>query len=304
MTKVWKPAHLNSTCEVIMLEKDHPLPKKFTYLSGVDVAYTDIGEGEPILFVHGIPTSSFLWRNVIRALEKDFRCIAPDLMGLGDTQTPPDYSYDMKTQGKKIIELADYLKLEKFTLICHDQGGACAQYMAVNNQERIRRFILTNCVCYDNWPVPLVTFFMNLMKMPLLYKALYRFNIAKAWGKSPIGMRLGVYNNKAMSNDAIDEYLKFSEDYDKLLQFNSFLLAGDPLYSIEAAKKFNVFVPPTYIIWAENDRWLDLTWANRLYRDIKGAKKLVTIPGAGHFFQEEKPEICANYIKTFMNYGD
>lgn len=58
--------------------KDQPLPKKNAELSGVRVAYTDLCEGEPILFVHGIPTSSYLWRNVIRELEADFRLTAPE----------------------------------------------------------------------------------------------------------------------------------------------------------------------------------------------------------------------------------
>jgi hypothetical protein len=59
-----------------MLPKDEPLPKKTADLKGVKVAYTDMGKGKPILFVHGIPTSSYLWRNVIRPLRDDYRCIA------------------------------------------------------------------------------------------------------------------------------------------------------------------------------------------------------------------------------------
>ncbi|GAH32525.1 unnamed protein product, partial [marine sediment metagenome] len=139
-----------------MIIDDQALPKKKIELSGVNVAYTDQGVGEPIIFVHGIPTSSYLWRNIIRAIDSDFRCIAPDLMGLGDTDTPLDHRYDAEAQAGKILELADYLSLEQFTLVCHDQGGAVAQVLAVNNPDRIKKFIITNCVCYGNWPVPIV----------------------------------------------------------------------------------------------------------------------------------------------------
>ena len=135
-------------------QKDQPLPKTLIELGDVRVAYTDQGRGRPILLVHGIPTSSYLWRNVIRELDDEFRLIAPDLMGLGDTETPLDHRYDMEAQAEKLLELADGLGLTTFALVCHDQGGAAAQWLAVHNPERIDRFILTNCVGYDNWPVP------------------------------------------------------------------------------------------------------------------------------------------------------
>ena len=73
-------------------------------IGDVRMAYTDQGKGRPILLVHGIPTSSYLWRNVIRELEDEFRLIAPDLMGLGDTETPLDHRYDMEAQAEKLWE--------------------------------------------------------------------------------------------------------------------------------------------------------------------------------------------------------
>lgn len=285
---------------MIMLPKDEPLEKKTVELAGVKVAYTDVGEGEPILFVHGIPTSSYLWRNVIRALVDKFRCIAPDLMGLGDTVTPLDHRYDMEAQADKIIELADRLELDQFTLVCHDQGGACAQWLAVHNQERIRRFIITNCVCYDNWPVPIVARSMKMMKINFLYEILYRLNYPPRWGKSFMGMRLGVYDRGKMSDDAIDEYMKVaSMGRDKFEQWRLFALAGDCRYSVEAAKKFGDFEKPTLVIWAADDRWLSASWGRKLYDDIAGAKRMEIMPFAGHFWQEEIPELGAKYMREF-----
>jgi len=283
-----------------MLEKDIPLPKNKVELSGVKVAYTDVGEGEPIIFVHGIPTSGYLWRNVIRALDGKFRSIAPDLMGLGDTETPLDHRYDMAAQANKLLELADHLNLDTFTLVCHDQGGAAAQWLAVHHPDRIRRFIITNCVCYDNWPVPLVAFFMKGLKFKRLADLSLKLNTTIRWGKSPVGMRLGVYDPKSMSDDAIEEYLKFSRaGADKFEQFRLFTLAGECKYSVEAAEKFGEFDKPTMVIWAGNDRWLSVSWGRRLYDDIAGSKRMEVIPFAGHFLQEEKPALVAQYIREF-----
>ncbi|MBU2488695.1 MAG: alpha/beta hydrolase [Proteobacteria bacterium] len=285
-----------------MREKDRPLEKQRKELSGVRVAYTDMGRGEPIVLVHGIPTSSYLWRNVIRALLPDFRLIAPDLMGLGDTETPLDHRYDMEAQADKILELCDHLGLDVFTLVCHDQGGAAAQWLAMHHPHRIRRFVLTNCVCYDNWPVPLVSFMMDTLRSPFLARLQHSMRLAPLWGRSPMGMRLGVYDKKALSDFAINEYLKFGvQDRHRFEQFRRFALAGDSRYTREAARRFARFDRPTMVLWAGNDRFLSPSWGWRLYQDIAGARSFAILPFAGHFFQEEKPDLAASHIRRFMN---
>ena len=131
---------------------------------------------------------------MIRDLEDEFRLIAPDLMGLGDTETPLDHRYDMEAQADKLLELADRLGLATFTLVCHDQGGAAAQWLAVHNPERIERFIMTNCVCYDNWPVPIVARFAKVFRVKPLATLMHRLRLNEWWGKSPVGIRLGVHD--------------------------------------------------------------------------------------------------------------
>ncbi len=285
-----------------MLPKDRPLPKNTVRLGDVRMAYIDAGEGRPILLVHGIPTSGYLWRNVIRALEGDFRLIAPDLMGLGDTDTPLDHRYDMQAQADKLLELADRLGLETFTLVCHDQGGAAAQWLAVHNPERIERFILTNCVCYDNWPVPIVARFARLFRLKPLAMLMHRLRLNAWWSKSILGMRLGVYDPKALSDFAIDEYTKINRmGPEKFEQFRLFTIAGDCRYTLEAAKKFGEFDRPTLIVWGGSDRWLNVSWGRRLYDEIAGARRMEVVPFAGHFLQEEKPEQVAAYIREFMS---
>lgn len=287
-----------------MLPGDEPLPRRRLHLAGVQLAYSDVGSGEPILFVHGIPTSSYLWRNVIRALDGEYRSIAPDLMGLGETETPLDHRYDMAAQAEKLLELIDHLGLDTVTLVCHDQGGAAAQWLAVHHPDRIRRLILTNCVCYDNWPVPLVTNFARLLRVGPLAWFAWRSRFGPRWGKSAIGMRLGVVNPQALSDFAIEEYLKCTtQSRNRFEQFRRFVLAGDCRYSVEAAQKFPQFQRPTMVVWAADDRWLSVSWARRLYDEIAGATRLEIIPFAGHFVQEERPELLAGYIRDFITQG-
>jgi len=285
-----------------MLFNDQPLPKKRVDLRGVRVAYTDEGKGPAILLVPGVHTSGYLWRNVIRELQGEFRLIAPDLMGLGDTETPLDHPYDMKTQAQKLLELVDHLGLETFTLVCHDQGGAASQWLAVHHPERIERFIITNCVCYDNWPVPIVARFMKIFRIKPLSVIFHITPIGTWWGRSRVGIRLGVYDPKAISDFAIDEYMKVSTmGPDKFEQFRRFVLAGDCKCTVEVARKFGEFRRPTMVIWGGNDRWLNVSWGRRLYDDIAGARRMEVVPFVGHFLQEEKPELVGKYIREFMN---
>jgi len=283
-------------------ERDQPLPKTMVEFGDVRVAYTDQGKGRPILLVHGIPTSSYLWRNVIRELDDEFRLIAPDLMGLGDTETPLDHRYDMEAQAEKLLELADRLGFATFTLVCHDQGGAAAQWLAVHNPERIERLIMTNCVCYDNWPVPIVARFAKVFSVKPLANLVHRLRLNEWWGKSPVGIRLGVYDPALLTDFAIDEYTKINRmGPGKFEQFRLFTLAGDCRYTLEAAEKFGQFDRPTMIVWGGNDRWLNVSWGRKLYDDIAGARRMEVVPFAGHFLQEEKPELVAKYIREFMS---
>jgi pimeloyl-ACP methyl ester carboxylesterase len=86
---------------------------------------------------------------------------------------------------------------------------------------------------------------------------------------------------------------------DKFDQFRRFAMAGDCRYTVEAARRFGAFDKPTMILWAGNDRWLNVSWGQRLYDDIAGSKRMAVMPRAGHFWQEEVPELGAGYIREF-----
>jgi pimeloyl-ACP methyl ester carboxylesterase len=143
--------------------------------------------------------------------------------------------------------------------------------------------------------------FARVFRVKPLATLVNRLRLNELWGKSPVGIRLGVYDPKALTDFAIDEYTKVNRmGPDKFEQFRLFTLAGDYRYSMEAAKKFGEFDRPTMIVWGGNDRWLNVSWGRKLYDDIAGARRMEVIPFAGHFLQEEKPELVAKYIREFM----
>ncbi len=121
-----------------------PFQPRYAELDGLRLARVDEGDGAPVLFVHGEPTWSFLWRKVIPPVrDAGFRCIAPDLVGFGRSDKPTDvewYSYDRHTAALK--SLVEELDLRGTTLVCHDWGGSIGMRVATELPDRFDRMVL------------------------------------------------------------------------------------------------------------------------------------------------------------------
>src|SRR5882672_4262537 len=116
-----------------------PYPRKKLELLGTSMAYADTGTGDPIVFLHGNPTSSYLWRNVIPHLSGLGRCLAPDLVGMGDSDRAPDGSYRFVDHARYLDGWFDALGLKRnVTLVVHDWGSALGFHWAYRNQSSVK----------------------------------------------------------------------------------------------------------------------------------------------------------------------
>jgi len=281
------------------------LEKQKVHTSFGDIAYLATGkEGKPpVLFVHGIPTSSYLWRDVVRFLQNDFRCYAPDLMGLGDTEVPVTGKFHMDAQAEMLVEFMETLGHKEFALVCHDQGGAAAQIIAARMPDRITCFVITNCVCYDNWPVPVIKALQRASRRKLMSELLARSGLSE-WIETSTRLsnfRRGVYDRDKLTNESIREYLRpMRESREGRLRFREFLLAGDPRYTQLAVDGLKRFDKPTIIIWGADDHYLSPSWGRKLLEDIPGAERMELVPFCGHFWQEERPAEFASIMGEFL----
>ena len=134
--------------------------KKTTRVNGYEMRYVEIGEGEPIVFLHGNPTSSYLWRNIIPHCEPLGRCIAPDLIGMGDSQklspSGPD-SYRFVEHRDYLDALLDHLGVdENVTLVLHDWGSALGFDWANRHRTAVKGIVYMEAVVktlsWDEWP--------------------------------------------------------------------------------------------------------------------------------------------------------
>ena len=103
-----------------------------------EISYVDTGAGEPVVFLHGNPTSSYLWRNVIPHVEGLGRCLAPDLVGMGNSGAAPDGSYRFVDHARYLDAWFEALGLTNVTLVVHDWGSALGFYWAYRHPERVR----------------------------------------------------------------------------------------------------------------------------------------------------------------------
>ena len=142
-----------------MISAAFPYQKKRRRVLGREMAYVEVGEGDPIVLLHGNPTSSYLWRNVIPHLQPLGRCIAPDLIGMGDSEKLPDSgpgSYRFVEHRRYLDALLEALDVrERVTLVIHDWGSALGFDWANRHREAVKGIAFMEAIVqpqnWDHW---------------------------------------------------------------------------------------------------------------------------------------------------------
>lgn len=114
-----------------------PFESNFVEVEGVKIHYIDEGEGDPVLFLHGIPTSCYVWRNIIPPLAKSARCIAPDLVGMGKSDKPK-IEYTIFDHIKFIEGFIEKLGLKNITLVLHGWGSVVGFHYAMRHEDNVK----------------------------------------------------------------------------------------------------------------------------------------------------------------------
>src|SRR5438105_3805662 len=124
---------------------------------GVTFELDDTGSGDPVLLLHGFPTTRLLWRDVVPHLTAaGFRALAPDLVGYGGSRAAPGAPVDMASQAGWLLELLDGLGIDKAFVVAHDVGSAAAQILLARAPERVRALVVTDGVYAGEWAMEAV----------------------------------------------------------------------------------------------------------------------------------------------------
>lgn len=279
----------------------HPLPGADVVVVGVDgtplrlhlVSHGGAG-GTPVLLLHGVPTSSYLWRDVVRDLGHERRCLAPDLVGTGASERPATRRpYALDAQARALLRLLDEQGVERVTVVGHNLGGSIAVHLAAFAPERVSGLVLLAAPVHaDVWPVP--------PALPLLVPGLGELEARLArWAPGLAHRALA----RALGTDLSDReaacYLRPLRDPAGAAGLVALVRSAD-LRAVEASLRIvRADPPPALVLWGERDRVLSTAYGRRLTGELPGAA-WVPVAEAGHLLPQERPERVAEEIAAFV----
>lgn len=153
----------------------YPFESRFIELGTHRMHYLDEGQGETLLMLHGNPTWSFYYRNLVKGLRSQYRCVVPDHIGCGLSDKPQEYNYTLSQHIDNLAALVDHLNLDHLTLVMHDWGGSIGMGLAVRAPEKIKRLIFFNTAAFIADRIP---FSINLCRNPVIGPlAILKFNL-------------------------------------------------------------------------------------------------------------------------------
>lgn len=150
---------------------EYPYSPKTLSIDGHNLSYLDEGKGTPVVMVHGNPSWSYLYRNAVRHLQEEHRCIVPDHMGCGFSDKPQNYAYCLQTHISNLEKLLDHLQVEQCVLMVHDWGGAIGMGWAGRYPERVSGIVVLNTAAFRSQRIPLR---IAICRWPLLGAFLVR----------------------------------------------------------------------------------------------------------------------------------
>jgi pimeloyl-ACP methyl ester carboxylesterase len=263
-------------------------------VDGLTLAYREMGSGSPVLLLHGWPTSSFLWRDVMVPIARRNRVIALDLPGFGASDKPLGRQYSFEFFADSIDGLLASLEIERTAIGVHDLGGPVGLHWALNHRDRVTKVAVLNTLVYPEFSEAVLQF-IRMCSTP----------DTRAWVTSPEGleaaMRLGVADDSRLTDEV---FAGVREPFSTPESRQALADAGIGLEQdgfAEIARLLPSLSVPVRIVYGERDRILpDIAdTVTRMKRDLPQAD-VTALPDCGHFLQEEAAEEIGDLLAEFF----
>ena len=288
-----------------------PFPPNFFDGNGFLMHYVDEGprQANPIILLHGEPTWGYLYRKFIPELSKSFRVVVPDMMGFGKSETPQDKEYTLKTHVENLSSLIDYLKLTNITFVGQDWGGPITAAYSIRNLNKVKSFVLINTLfgySKEERPKNLSPWFQWIKKH---YQDKTLDGILGELGSTLLSvMKIPNFTNNNIINDTwIKAYSSQFPDRASCKGAINFpldaLLNRIVPYILEGIKQGDLkslCSKPAVLAYGMKDKAIEPDYAIRDFKALFPGSKVVEMPNAGHYSQEDEPELLINLIKEFM----
>jgi len=247
---------------------------KFVDLDGRRTHYTEQGEGDPVILLHGFFYDSYLWAANIDALARNFKVYALDFWGCGySTREPLDYGYPLYAE--QLLLFMDRLGIQRASLVGQSMGGGTAVQFCVQHRQKVNKLLLVDVAGMPN-PLPVMGKFFNLPRIGELFMGLNTDLIRKQ------GLRDSFIHNRALITD---NYFENVTRFHKIEKTTEVLLAimrkqffdklSDEIHALAQMD------PPVLIVWGREDTATPLRRGEEVHRILKGSR-LEILDGAGH----------------------
>jgi pimeloyl-ACP methyl ester carboxylesterase len=270
---------------------------------GIAMHYVDEGPrvAAPILFLHGNPTWSFLWRELVRELRGRYRCIAPDHVGCGLSDKPQAYEYRLERHVDNLERLVLFLGLSRITLVVHDWGGAIGFGLATRRPELFERFVVMNTAAFTGGRAPLR---IRACRTPLLGAVAVRgFN---AFARAALTMATERGLDETVRRGLIAPYGDWEERIATLRFVEDIPLSpSHPSWSELARIESGLAAlesKPMCIVWGERDWCFTPAFRREWQRRFPRARVHVA-EAAGHWVMEDAREDVVRWVEEFVAQG-
>jgi haloalkane dehalogenase len=257
----------------------------------LDVAYYEAGagNGDPVVFMHGIPTNSYLWRHVVPAVAEHRHAIAVDMLGYGQSAMHDGFDRSLRAQEEMLDDLLDSFGVDTVSLVGHDLGGGVFLRYACHQPDAVDRLVLSNSVAYDSWPIQTITD----LGLP-----------ESAQDNSPAdvqGMLDGLFRQTLWGDDHDEAFLEgMKAPWNSEAGVTSVVrnaVATNTSHTTEVDP--TDVTADTLLLWGLEDEFQPVQWAERLESDIDSCE-LVGLEEAVHWVPEDRPETFAERTVEFL----
>jgi haloalkane dehalogenase len=251
------------------------------------------GSGYPVVFIHGMPTSSYLWNGVIERLREQFTCLAVDLPGLGRSPSIPYCTKHLELLAEKMEEIRIQQGLETWHVVGHDAGSAVAIHYAHRFPERVDHLVLLSPAVFPELkPFPI----FRLMRVPVLGELIAPLVSLIFW---KLAMRMAVEKGRPEMRSAIDDFRAPFLGVRGAWRLMSVLRFGNPAEVLSAIPEMLPQLSvPTLICHGVSDRAIPHLFAERVGSLIPRAR--VVIVDSGHYLPLNRPEVLAHEMRQFF----
>lgn len=279
----------------------YPFASHHLDLQGLRYHYLDEGSGSALVMVHGNPTWSFYWRNLVTAFRPQFRVVVPDHMGCGLSDKPRDYPYCLDQHIENLTQLVERLDLRGLTLLAHDWGGAIGLGMALRVPERVARLVLFNTGAFPPPSIP------------------WRIRVCRTPGLGPLAVRGGNLFARAALTMAVEQGQRMTPavragllaPYDSWAHRIAILRFVQDIPTSPRQRTWQTLADlerglttlanrPCLLVWGMRD-WCFTPRCLERFQSLLPLAEVRRIENAGHYVIEDAYEQIVPWVRDFLH---